>query len=69
MSCHYYQWAGTCYHRVPITRKVRDFSVSAFRVCPALRACSLDDLPQNLRKVEGLPAFPLTEARRRSLEG
>ncbi|POY74201.1 hypothetical protein BMF94_2775 [Rhodotorula taiwanensis] len=26
MSCHYYQWAGTCYHRVPITRKVRDFS-------------------------------------------
>ncbi|GAA6018658.1 hypothetical protein JCM8202_000600 [Rhodotorula sphaerocarpa] len=26
LTCHFYQWAGTCYHRVPITRKIREFS-------------------------------------------
>ena len=31
LSCHFYQWAGTCYHKVPITRKIRDFVVSQSR--------------------------------------
>lgn len=47
LSCHFYQWAGTCYHKVPITRKIRDFV--------------------NLRAVNELPAFPLSDARRASL--
>ncbi|GAA6051883.1 hypothetical protein NBRC10513_002546 [Rhodotorula toruloides] len=25
LSCHFYQWAGTCWHRVPLMRKIREF--------------------------------------------
>ncbi|KDE04374.1 hypothetical protein MVLG_05166 [Microbotryum lychnidis-dioicae p1A1 Lamole] len=25
LSCHFYQWAGTCYHKMPVTRRVNEF--------------------------------------------
>ena len=26
LSGHYYQWAGTTFHRMPLTRKVKEYS-------------------------------------------
>ncbi|GAA5865071.1 hypothetical protein JCM3774_002122 [Rhodotorula dairenensis] len=47
LSGHFYQWAGTCYHKVPITRKIREFV--------------------NLRAVNELSTFPLSETSKASL--
>ncbi|GAA6037982.1 hypothetical protein JCM8097_009524 [Rhodosporidiobolus ruineniae] len=47
LSCHFFQWAGTCWHQVPTTRKIREF--------------------KDLRSISSLPAFPLTEDKKKSL--
>ncbi|BGP33012.1 hypothetical protein JCM10296v2_004801 [Rhodotorula toruloides] len=36
LSCHFYQWAGTCWHRIPLTRKIREFgSLQEISALPA----------------------------------
>lgn len=70
VSCHAYQYAGTGYHRIHVTRKIPEFHVRPHpaRVVPKSGADQCDSV-QDLRAVSALPVFPLATGARSFLTG
>ncbi len=61
LYCHSFQWAGTTYHKISITRRIVEFDVSS-HTSPAVEMSALLSSTlglQNLRAISSLPAQTL----------
>lgn len=62
LYCHSFQWAGTTYHKINITRRIIEFDVSS-HTSPAVEMSTLLSVGlglQNLRALSSLPAQALS---------